>query len=222
MTEPQGPLRAGHAEREGAIAELQRAAADGKLAPDELDERTSLARLARTYADLDVLLADLRPPVPMPPTASVTLQQVEGYPPPAYPMPSAPPGPPGYSPRDPLVINAGFTGAKRTGSWEVPPFLQVQALADTVRLDCLEATARSEVIDLEVLGGAGTVLIVVPEGWAVQVDRLGKTWGSISSKVSSQPAWGNPLIVVRGSVGLASFKARGANWFDRRRLGQDR
>ena len=60
MTEPQGPLRAGHAEREGAIAELQRAAADGKLAPDELDERTSLARLARTYADLDVLLADLR------------------------------------------------------------------------------------------------------------------------------------------------------------------
>lgn len=227
MTDPQGPLRVGHVEREGAIAELQRAAADGKLSPDELEERTALARAARTYADLDALLADLRAPGPVPPTPSVTLQQVEAYPPPAYPNPgypnaSMPAGPPGFSPHDPMIVNAGFTGAKKTGSWDVPPFLQVQALADTVRLDCLQARATSEVIDLEVLPGAGTVLIVVPEGWAVQADRLGKTWGSVNSKVPSQPAWGNPLIVARGSVGLGSFKARGANWFDRRRLGQDR
>ena len=223
MTDPQGPLRVGHAERENAIAELQRAAADGKLTPPELDERTGLAHLALTYADLAALLADMRLPLPAQSGPSVTLQQVEAYPPmPSYPNPSKPSGPPGYAPHDPLVVNAGFTGAKKTGSWEVPPYLQVQALADTVRLDCFEARAISEVIDLEVLAGAGTVLIVVPEGWAVQVDRLGKTWGSVNSKVASQPAWGNPLIIARGSVGLGSFKARGAHWSDRRILGQDR
>ena len=223
MTDGNAHLRVGNAERDAAVAELQRAASEGKLAPDELAERTGAARAARTYGDLDALLADLRPPSATPPP--VQLQQVEAYPAtpgmPYRPVPS-PTAPPGFSPADPLVINAGFTGAKRTGQWEVLPFLQVQALADTVRLDCLQATSKTEVIDLEVLPGAGTVLVIVPEGWGVMCDRLGKTWGSVSSKVPSQASWGNPLIVARGSVGLGSFKARGANWFDRRRLGQDR
>ena len=212
MSDPHGQLRVGNAGRSAAVADLQQAAADGKLTPHELAERTALAQAARTYADLDAVLADLRPPVP-----AVQWQPVQQHP--------AAPGttvPPGWSPHDPLLINAGFTGAKRTGDWQVPPFLQVQALADTVRLDCLQATTTSELIDLEVLPGAARVVLVVPEGWAVQVDRLGKTWGTVSSKVPSQPAWGNPLIVARGSVGLGSFTARGANWLDRRRLGQDR
>ena len=223
MTEPQGHLRVGNAEREAAIADLQQAAADGKLTPDELDQRVEAALTARTYADLDALLDDLRPP---PAEAPLRLQQVEpypvqGYPPAGYPPPT-PSGPPGFSPQDPLIINAGFTGAKKTGPWEIPPFLQVQATADTARIDCLQATARSPIIDLEVLAGLGTVVLVVPEGWGVQVDRLGKSWGTVKSQVPNQAAWGNPLIVVRGSIGMGTFKARGANWLDRRRLGQDR
>lgn len=218
MTDGQGQLRIGHAERGSAIAELRRATVDGKLTEDELAERIALAGAARTYADLDAVLADLRPPEEAP---AVRLQQVESYPVAPYPAP-APSGPPGFSPTDPLLVNAGFTGAKKAGPWQIPPFLRVQALADTVRLDCLQASTVSEVIDLEVIPGAGTVVLVVPEGWGVQVDRLGKTWGSISVKVPAQASWGNPLIVVRGSVGLGTFKARGANWFDRRRLGQDR
>ncbi|MFT3831756.1 MAG: DUF1707 domain-containing protein [Micropruina sp.] len=225
MTDPNAHLRVGNAERDAAVAELERAAGEGKLSPEELAERTATARQARTYGELHALFSDLRPPE-SPSMAPVRLQQVEAYP--AVPGESYPPLPspstlrPGYSPADPLVLNAGFSGAKRTGQWEVPPFLQVQALADTVRLDCLQARAVSEVIDLEVLPGAGTVVVVVPEGWGVLCDRLGKSWGSVSSKVPSQAAWGNPLIVARGSVGLGSFKARGANWFDRKRLGQDR
>ncbi|MFT4295085.1 MAG: DUF1707 domain-containing protein [Micropruina sp.] len=225
MTEPNAHLRVGTAERDAAVAELERAAADGKLSPDELAERIELARAARTYGDLNALLADLRPPAANRPAPTVQLQQVEPYP--AAPVYQRAPGPPattrpGYVPSDPLVLSAGFTGAKRAGPWEVPPFLQVQALADNVRLDCLQATCASEVIDLEVLPGAGTVVVIVPEGWGVLCDRLGKTWGSIKSTVPSQAAWGNPLIVARGSIGLGTFKARGANWFDRRRLGQDR
>jgi hypothetical protein len=218
MTDPQGHLRVGHAERRAAVEELHYAAVDGKLAPDELAQRIDAAGLARTYADLDALLADLRPPAPEP---AIRLQQVEPYP---VAVNAAAPqhGPPGFSLQDPLVINAGFTGAKRTGPWQIPPFVRVQALADTVRLDCLQATAQSEVIDLEVLPGAGTVLVVLPEGWGMQLDRLGKGWGTISTKVPGHAAWGNPLIVARGSIGMGTFKARGANWFDRRRLGQDR
>ncbi|MFT4216369.1 MAG: DUF1707 domain-containing protein [Micropruina sp.] len=225
MTKPNAHLRVGTLEREVAVAELERAAADGKLAPDELAERVAAAWAARTYGDLDAVLADLRPPADTGPMPAVQLRQVEPYP--AAPVYQRTPGPipamrPGFSPSDPLVLSAGFSGAKRTGAWEVPPFLQVQALADNVRLDCLQASATSEIIDLEVLPGADTVLVIVPEGWGVVCDRLGKTWGTVRSKVPSQAAWGNPLIVARGSIGLGTFRARGANWFDRRRLGQDR
>lgn len=219
MTDPNAHLRVGHAERDAAVAELEQAAADGKLSAEELAERVEAARAARTYADLDALRADLQPPAVQ---APVQLRQVESYPVAGYPGAGAMGGPPGFSPHDPLVVNAGFTGAKKVGPWRIPPFVKVQALADTVRLDCLQATAQSEVIDLEVLPGAGTVIVVVPEGWGLQLDRLAKSWGSISTKVPSQAAWGNPLIVARGSVGLGTFKARGANWMDRRRLGQDR
>lgn len=230
MTEENAHLRAGHAERDEAVAELRRAATEGKLSEEELAERIEAARAARTYGDLDDLLDDLRPPAKPP----VPLQHVEPYPtrpevPPPVPgpyLPSPPPsgpaGPAGYSLADPLILSAGFSGAKRTGLWEVPPFLRVQAIADNVRLDCLQATSASQLIDLEVLPGAATVVVVVPEGWGVQCDRLGKTWGSVSSKVPAQAAWGNPLIIARGSVGMGSFKARGANWLDRRRLGHDR
>ncbi|MCW3157929.1 DUF1707 SHOCT-like domain-containing protein [Micropruina sonneratiae] len=221
MTDSHAHLRVGHAQRDAAIVELRRAAAEGKLTEQELFERIAGAQAARTYGELEQVLADLRPPAP---EQRVLLQQVEAYPglsPTAVPAaPSS--APPGFSPNDPLVLNAGFTGAKRTGPWRVPPFLRVQALADTVRLDCLQAVAASEVIDLEVLPGAATVLVIVPEGWAVQCDRLSKTLGTVVSKVPDQASWGNPLIVARGSIGLGTFRARGANWFDRRRLGQDR
>lgn len=219
MTEP-NQLRVGHTERNNAVAALQRAAAEGKLTAEELQQRTAAAQAARVYADLDVLLADLQPTAG-PSAQPVPLPRVEQYPVAPTGPRQLPSGPPGYIPGDPLIINAGFTGAKRTGPWQLPPFVRVQALADTVRLDCLQATTQAEVIDLEVLPGAGTVLLVVPSGWGVRVDRLGKNWGSITTKVPEQPAWGHPLIAVRGSIGLGSFKARGANWFDRRRLGQE-
>lgn len=223
MTDSRSHLRVGNAERDAAVADLHRAAEEGKLAADELAERVALAGTARTYGDLDGLFADLRPPEPTP--APIPLPPMEPYPVAMgrnVPGVSGPTSAPGYSPNDPLVLSAGFSGAKRSGIWEVPPFLRAQALAENVKLDFLQATARSEVIDLEVLAGAGTVLLIVPEGWGVVCDRLGTTWGSVKSSVPSQAAWGNPLVVARGSVGMGTFKARGANWFDRRRLGQDR
>jgi hypothetical protein len=53
----------------------------------------------------------------------------------------------------------------------------------------------------------------------VNDDRLGKSFGSKSIKVSSLPAPGQPLLVLFGSVGMGSFKVRPASGRERRRLG---
>jgi Domain of unknown function (DUF1707) len=69
MTGPQDPaasdrarLRAGHADREQVTGVLKNAFTQGRLTSDELDARTSQALAARTYAELDALIADLPGP----------------------------------------------------------------------------------------------------------------------------------------------------------------
>lgn len=54
-----GNIRIGHPERDGVIAVLQEAAADGRLSIAELEDRLDAAMRAKTYADLDPLVADL-------------------------------------------------------------------------------------------------------------------------------------------------------------------
>ncbi len=55
-------LRASDADRELVAERLRQAATEGRLSADELDERLGSALSARTYGELDRLVADL--PVP--------------------------------------------------------------------------------------------------------------------------------------------------------------
>jgi hypothetical protein len=54
-----GSLRAGHTDREQTIEVLQDAFVRGRLTKGEFDERTGRALIARTYADLAALTADI-------------------------------------------------------------------------------------------------------------------------------------------------------------------
>jgi hypothetical protein len=69
MTEPVEPesLRAGNADREQVVAQLNKAFAEGRLDVHELDERVAAAYAAKTMGELAPLTADLpssRTPVP--------------------------------------------------------------------------------------------------------------------------------------------------------------
>jgi hypothetical protein len=52
-------LRASDADREAVTERLRRAAAEGRLEPDELEDRLHTALRARTYGELDRVVADL-------------------------------------------------------------------------------------------------------------------------------------------------------------------
>src|SRR5215475_8397825 len=54
-----GGLRASHADRDAVVEQLRVAAGDGRLTPEELDQRLEVALTARTYAELATLTADL-------------------------------------------------------------------------------------------------------------------------------------------------------------------
>ena len=67
-------------------------------------------------------------------------------------------------------------------------------------------------------GGSGPGAMVLPDGWAVNDDRLGKSMGSKTIKVSRTPAPGAPLLVLYGSVGLGSLKVRPPSGRELRRI----
>ena len=55
----QASIRASDADREAVAERLRHAAVEGRLEPDELEERLHAALRARTYGDLRTLLTDL-------------------------------------------------------------------------------------------------------------------------------------------------------------------
>lgn len=202
-------------ERQAAISQLRRAAEDGRLAAPELDARIVQVQQARLNAQLSAALGGLQQtggswPVaaaPAPPPTPASSPPV-----PTPPVPRAP----GYGPKDRLTLSAGMSNEKREGAWTVPPFLRIQAALGNVKLDCRKATAATEVVDIEIGVGAGTIVIIVPDGWAANTDRLGKGMGTIKMSVPHQPQPGSPVLVFHGQLGVGTLKVRGPNWLERK------
>lgn len=213
MTTPQGAhLRVGHVERDRAVDALREAAAQGRLTLGELDARIEAALAARTRGDLRTLLVDLIPPTELELAVNPTaVAAVAG---------------PGMTWQDPLVLTARWDDVYRAGPWEVPPFLELHPVAADVKLNLVDARVASEIIDVHLIGGAGSVVLVVPEGWGAELSRVTAGLGSMKSTVPERPTGRSPLLVLRGRTGLGSLRVRHPNGFDRwareRRLARGR
>ena len=203
---PADQLRVGHEERDLVAQVLQSAAADGRLGMDELDERVGAALQAKTYGELNRLVADL--------SADLPWQSPSRTPVPVHGPPRA-----GYSREDPLRLDGGMSSEKRDGVWTVPPFIRISPGLGSVKLNCLQATPAARVIEVEVIGGAGSVLLILPDGWGVDTDRLTTTMGTKTVKSQRDPAPGAPLWVFYGVVGLGSFKVRPPSRRELKRIG---
>ncbi|MBA8794190.1 hypothetical protein FHX74_001795 [Friedmanniella endophytica] len=215
-------LRAGHRDRDAVVDLLREAAAEGRIDLEELDQRIGSALSARTFGELDDLVVDLTDDLP-------SRSGLPGVPStaPRSAVPARVPGPPaphaaGYSAEDPLRLDGGMSSEKRDGVWTVPPFLAINQGFGSVKLNCLAAVAAAPTIMVELTPGAGSVLIILPEGWAADLDRVNKAWGSKSVEVASQPAPGCPVLVFRGSVGFGSVRVRYGRPGELRRAEQSR
>jgi Domain of unknown function (DUF1707) len=88
-------LRASHEDRDQVVEQLRVAGGDGRLDPEQLEQRLAAALTARTYGQLAALVADLS-------TGPATRTAPPAPPAPAPPVP-APPEPTPPEPVDPVA-----------------------------------------------------------------------------------------------------------------------
>lgn len=156
-------LRASHADRDQVVEILRDAAGDGRLTPEELDERVEAALKARTISELAALTRDL----PNSPVEAYT---------------------PGDSPqaKDVVEINQRWGTLQRSGSWVVPRRLDIRMHGGDVKLDFTEAVVGHDALDIDVdLGIGGNLILVVKPGIAVVTKELTVRVGEVKNR---QPA----------------------------------
>src|SRR5499426_99435 len=197
MSEPPVPadprqLRAADADRDRTADVLRRAAAEGRISFDELDERISRAYAAKTFADLEAVTSDLPGPGVKPPAAAAARYQ-----PPEVPASTHPPS----------FSVAILSGTKRAGPWLVPPAYTAVGILGSVELDLRHARFAADEVTIRAFCLCGSVSITVPDDMDVDVSGIGFL-GSFDHHASSPGVPGAPRLRIVGFALLGSVDVK--------------
>lgn len=194
-------LRCSDADREAVAETLRAALGEGRIDLDELGERLDRAYAARTYGDLEAVVADLpdtaRLPVPrsgsMPVSAAQqgALDRVGGR-----------------ATSGSAVAIMG--GATRKGAWTVPSSFTAVAVMGGVELDLREARFETVEVTITAIAFWGGVDIVAPADVAVRVDGVG-IMGGFDGPRDESPLDARVTVRVTGLalMGGVDVKRRG-------------
>lgn len=181
-------MRASDSDREHVAERLRTAAGDGRLDFAELDERLEAAYGAKTYAELEPLVADLPGALDAPRAA---------YPP---AVPTAPEQPRPMSVGGRAIDNTAiaiFGGATRKGRWVVPRRMQNVALFGGIDLDLTEAILEDRDVTIYATAIFGGIDITVPDGVSVRTSGAG-IFGGFDGVNDDGGAPDGPVIHVTG------------------------
>lgn len=198
MITPDGPtdrrnLRVSDAEREHAADVLRRAAGDGRITFEELDERLAAAYAAKTYGELAAITEDLPETGPQPPAPSVTA--------PRPPIDTAaasrfPESRIGGTPGSAISV-AVMSEAHRSGGWVVPPSYTAVAIMGSVRLDLREARFSGHEMTIQTFALMGGIDIIVDEEVTVDVNGFA-FMGGFDQRATGPGLPGAPRVKVVG------------------------
>ena len=186
-------LRASDKDRERIASTLREAANEGRLSLHELDERLAAAYEARTYAELQPLVADLPQPAYVSHANERTFDELAV----------------GSTPKFSVAFMSGF---RKAGAWAVGRVYSVFAMMGGGRLDLREARLLEGEVTIRVFALMGGAEIIVPEGVYVHVGGFAFMGGFGDHTRAKEPIPPNaPRVHVTGFVmmGGVDVKRRG-------------
>jgi uncharacterized protein DUF1707 len=178
-------LRASDQDREHAAEVLRVAAGEGRLTPDELDERLDAVYAAKTYTDLEPIIQDLPHTGPVPPPAPAVTSAdgtaVDRF---------------GGEPTSSAAI-AVMGGFSRKGAWVVPADFTAVAIMAGGELDLREARFAERVVRIQAIAIMAGIEIIVPDDAEVQVTGIG-LMGAFEHSPTGTGQPGGPKILISG------------------------
>jgi Domain of unknown function (DUF1707) len=178
------PARAGDGDREAVAERLRVAAGDGRIDLAELDDRLGRALGAKTYDELDELVADL------------------------------PPGRPSFAgldagnDPDTLVLDTTSANIKQNGHWRVPRRIVVRCTSGLVKIDFTKAACVHREVTVEASSGSGWITLIVPRGWAVRIDAASTNTANIHNKATGPADPGAPALNIIGHPGIGYLRIK--------------
>lgn len=181
--EPSGPgslpqMRASDAARDQVMEVLRVAAGDGRLTPDELDERLEAALNSRTLGELAALTADL---VAGPSRLGPESAQAEGV----------------------IRIDQRGGSVRRTGRWVVPRRLELRSSWCDVWLDFTDAVITHDALLIDLNMRGGSLVLVAGPGLVVDADSLTVRYADVKIGPGAEP--GAPVVLRVHLVGRMRY-----------------
>ena len=164
--------RAGDAEREQVAEKLRVAAGDGRVDLAELEERLERAYRAKTYSELDALLADL--PDQRPTGALVAAGS------------------------ETMVLKTHGSTVKQNGRWTVPRKIVAECGVPNIIIDFTEASCAHLEVTVEASCRWGNIKLIVPRGWTVRIDGSSTNTSRISNKADAPRDPAAPTLTLIG------------------------
>lgn len=182
-------LRASHEDRDQIVEQLRVAGGDGRLEPEELEQRVEAALTARTYGQLAALVADL------PTTAA------------------GPPGRPARKVRETARIDSQHGTIRKDGHWAVPQRLEISVKHGNVVLDFTQAEITWPTLQADVDLRHSNLVVITRPGVTVDTDNLVLNGGNARVRAPRGPEAPAVLHVsLAGKVHHSNVVARTARW----------
>jgi Domain of unknown function (DUF1707)/Cell wall-active antibiotics response 4TMS YvqF len=175
-------LRASDADREHHAELLRRAAGEGRLTMDELEERLNTVYETRTHRELERLVADVvvrgdqQLPATAPGTKRMPVRRGEG----------------GAN-----WLVSIMSGRERKGRWRVGANMKVIDIMGGSDLDLNDAELAADEVHMTVFALMGGSTIRVPEGLNVQVSEFAFMGGNGVELGDEQPDPGGPTLHIQ-------------------------
>ncbi|HET9072966.1 MAG TPA: DUF1707 domain-containing protein [Solirubrobacteraceae bacterium] len=185
--------RAGDADRDAAAQRVRAAGADGRLTLEEMESRLDAVLAARTFAEIDHQLRDLRGRDPV---AHATGRRGVRA--------TSAPGPGREITRTITIMSS----TRRRGFWRPAARSRVINVMGDAQLDLSGAELSGPVTELRVLTIMGSTLVTVPDDAAVDVAKVTIIADNDIALPHGRPAPGAPQIRIRLISLLGSARVR--------------
>jgi hypothetical protein len=173
-TDPAESARAADADREAVAEILRTAAGEGRIDLDELGERISLAYNARTYGELEGLVADLTGH-----RASLSEHGTDPEP-------------------EVLALKTTAPNLKQSGQWTVPQRITAESTSGFITIDFTRASCAHRQVTVDAVTRSGWIRLILPHGWAARVSPASTNTSHITNKAAQTADPGAPTVILTG------------------------